>query len=153
MECNDRTAMIAVAADGALDPVRKAQLDAHLGACPRCRAALADQRVVRSVLASTPPAVASADFLARVNARIDDAAGWFGLTDFRAWTFRLIPAAAALTLMAFVGSPSTRPARPGSSAIAANFSPASAGDWQRDVTADALLDAALRAATGELHVR
>ena len=45
-----------------------------------------------------PPPEVPADFLARVNARIDETAGWFGLADFRLWTLRLAPAAAALAL-------------------------------------------------------
>src|SRR4029079_16464670 len=47
-----------------------------------------DQEFVAKVLASRPPDVVPADFLARVNARIDATArdGWFALADFRTWT-------------------------------------------------------------------
>jgi hypothetical protein len=116
-----------------------------------------DQAEVARVLASAPPPEISADFLARVNARIDETAGWFGLADFRAWTLRLAPAAAVLALVAILwpGAAANRtgvsPAVPtvsSSSTQAAVFSPASASDWQQEVSADALLAAALQPAPG-----
>lgn len=123
-----------------------------------------DQRLVSSVLASRPAPDVSPGFLARVNARIDAARdeGWFGLTDFRVWTLRLAPAAAALALIALLW-PGTSSAvartAPSPSTIAApaapapqRFMPSSASDWQRDVTANALLEAALRG-SGEGRAR
>ncbi len=122
-----------------------------------------DQIQVAALLASTPPPEVSADFVSRVNARIDETAGWFGLADFRVWTLRLAPAAAALALFAILwpGSaarsvapaPDAATATAGSNAPATSFSPATAGDWQRDVSADALLDAALHPAPGAARVR
>jgi len=122
-----------------------------------------DQRLVASVLASRQAPDVSPGFLARVNARIDAARdeGWFGLADFRVWTLRLAPAAAALTLLALLwpGTSSTVARTPSTSAIAVSaagapqrFTPSSASDWQRDVTADALLEAALRG-SGERRAR
>jgi len=112
-----------------------------------------DQDAVAAVLRATPPADVSADFLARVNARIDGTAGWLGLADFRAWTLGLVPAAAALVLIAILW-----PSTPPSSTIAASaqthvtssqtFAPSSYTDWQQDVTANALLEAALRPMPG-----
>jgi len=117
-----------------------------------------DQSAVARVLASVPPPEVSAEFVARVNARIDDAAGWFGLADFRAWTLRLAPAAVVLALLAILwpGAATTgTPVSPPSTSVAtdASFSPASLTDWQDDVSADALLAAALRAPTGGTRVR
>jgi hypothetical protein len=117
-----------------------------------------DQAFVARLLASTPPPNVSADFLTRVNARIDDTAGWFGLADFRVWTLRLAPAAAGFALIAVLlpGAPSAAPstALPSATApSAASFSPASATDWQREVSADALLDAALYPASGGVRGR
>jgi hypothetical protein len=89
------------------------------------------------------------DFVARVNARIDATAGWFGLADFRTWTLRLAPAAAALALVAvFWSAPASSGRVPSGSAgeavdTDAAFTPASSTDWQKDVSGDALLDAAL----------
>ena len=101
----------------------------------------------------SPPDV-SADFLSRVNARIDETAGWIGLADFRVWTLRLAPAAAAVALLAVLWPGASSSASPSSTvAPAASFSPASATDWQQDVSADALLDAALHPAPGGGRVR
>lgn len=113
-----------------------------------------DQEAVAAILASRAQPDVPADFVARVNARIDATAGWFGLADFRLWTLRLAPLAAALGLFAVLWpaaattSTATVPA-----ATAANFSPASATDWQQDVSADALLEAALQPAQGSPRVR
>jgi hypothetical protein len=118
-----------------------------------------DQDLVAGILASMPPPDVPADFLARVNARIDETAGWIGLADFRLWTLRLVPAAAVLALIAIVwpvgpASTARSPASPSvTTTQAARFSPSSAGDWQKDVTADALLDAALHFSPGDARVR
>ena len=116
-----------------------------------------DQRFVASVLASMPLPDVPADFVSRVNARIDETAGWFGLADFRLWTLRLAPMAAALALIGVLW-PAAATTTAGSSsgegaASSANFSPASASDWQQDVSADALLDAALHPSAGGTRVR
>jgi hypothetical protein len=110
-----------------------------------------DQELVSEALGSMPPPGVSADFLSRVNARIDAAQGadgWFGLADYRAWTLRLVPAAAVLALVAIFW-----PATNTTAVTAASFSPSSAGDWQRDVTGNALLEAALLSAKGDTRVR
>ena len=104
-----------------------------------------DQKQVAALLASMPPPDVPPGFGARVNARIDESEGWFGVADFRAWTLRLAPLAAGLALIAVLwpdaatsSTSSTSTASP-----AADFSPASPADWQQDVSADALLAAAL----------
>ena len=84
------------------------------------------------------------DFVARVNARIDGSGGWLALVDFRTWTLRLAPAVAVLALVALFWSvPTSSPPETTASAPSATFTPASSGDWQRDVSGDALLEAAL----------
>ena len=115
-----------------------------------------DQALVASILASMPPPRVSADFVSRVNARIDETAGWLGLADFRVWTLRLAPVAAALAVIAVLWPGTATTSTPASSSFvapAASFSPASAADWQQDVSADALLDAALQPAGGGARVR
>jgi hypothetical protein len=101
-----------------------------------------DQDFVASILSSMPPPEGPADFVARVNARIDETSGLFGLADFRAWTLRLAPLAAGLALIAVLW-PDTTPAASASLTPASSFSPTSATDWQQEVSADALLAAAL----------
>ena len=106
-----------------------------------------DQELVAGVLRETPKASVPSDFLARVNARIDETSGWLGVADFRAWTLGLVPAAAALVLVALLWPASTSSRSVTSAATqttAQTFSPSSYTDWQQDVTANALLDAALR---------
>lgn len=116
-----------------------------------------DQRLVASVLTSMPPPDVPADFVSRVNARIDETVGWFGLADFRLWTLRLAPLAAALGLIAVLwpAAAATRTAATSGDVpvSSATFSPASAADWQQDVSAGALLDAALHPAEGTARVR
>ena len=109
---------------------------------------------VAAALASRPRDAVPADFLARVNARIDaeERSGWLGLTDFRLWTFRLAPATAAIALIALAwpaATPAdTAPAVAAVTVQAESFAPGSADDWQGDVSADALLDAALQPRKG-----
>jgi hypothetical protein len=111
-----------------------------------------DQTRVTSVLASMPPPDVPADFVSRVNARIDATAGWFGLADFRLWTLRLAPAAALLALITILWpGASTETATATVSTVASDtFRPGSEGDWQQEVSSDALLVAAL---TGAGHAR
>ena len=113
-----------------------------------------DQEAVAAILASRAQPDVPADFVARVNARIDATAGWFGLADFRLWTLRLAPLAAALGLFAVLW-PAAAPTGTATvpAATAAGFSPASATDWQQDVSAEALLEAALQPAQGSPRVR
>jgi len=103
-----------------------------------------DQNRVAALLASMPPPDVPGDFVSRVNARIDESEGWFGVADFRVWTLRLAPLAAGLGLIAMLwpGAASTT-SSVSTVAPAADFSPASPADWQQDVSADALLAAAL----------
>lgn len=119
-----------------------------------------EQELVAATLASAPPPDVSRSFLARVNARIDAEreAGWLGLADFRSWTLRLAPAAAAMALLAGLWSggdadSSLSTASSFSSASAApaqTFTPSSADDWQEDVSGNAMIEAAL---TGGIRVR
>jgi hypothetical protein len=106
-----------------------------------------EQEIVAAILKSMPPPDVPPGFAAKVRARIDETAGWFGLADFRVWTLRLAPAAAALTLVAVFWSPAqathTGSASAASATSAQSFSPASSSDWQRDVSGEALLEAAL----------
>ena len=106
-----------------------------------------DQDLVAATLRSAPPPEVSPAFLARVNARIDDdgRAGWFGLLDFRAWTLRLAPVAAAVALIALLWPDVAIDPTPATtvSEVANTFTPSSQEDWQQDVSANALLEAAL----------
>lgn len=105
-----------------------------------------EQDVVSTILQSMPPPDVRAGFVARVNARIDESAGWLALLDFRTWTLRLAPAAVVLALLAMFWSTPATPSTGSAATTAAStasFSPASSTDWQKDVSGDAMLEAAL----------
>lgn len=156
MECTDVERLLAAKADGALDVERQRIVDAHLSTCAACRRLLDDQVAVRSMLAAAPVPEAPRDFLARVNAAIDaEDAGWFGLVDFRAWTLRLVPAAAAIALVALLwpSSGATSTSAASQTAAVGEFRPSRVTDWERDVSANALLDAALRAPRRDSNAR
>ena len=113
-----------------------------------------DSDPVANALRSMPPPDVRGDFVARVNARIDEGGGWFGVADFRLWTLRLAPAAVGLALVAVFwsasapSSSSSRSSAATATAAASTFSPGSSSDWQREVSGDALLEAALRPGGG-----
>lgn len=100
--CREFESLLARAADDALDAGDRTALDAHLRACAACRAALADQRAVREALAARPPLRAQPDFAARVTAAIEADRSWLDRLDFRVWTWRLVPVAAALSLVTWM---------------------------------------------------
>jgi anti-sigma factor RsiW len=103
LSCVDANRLIARRADGdRLDAPASAALDEHLAACAGCRDALAAQRAVADLLRARPADRVSPQFHARLSHRLDGEAGFFGLADWRAWTFRLAPAAAALALAGFL---------------------------------------------------
>ena len=155
MTCTEVEPLLAPAADSLLDAARRAQLDAHLAGCEACRTALEDQRQVASILAWAAAPDVSPAFLAAVNGRIDASDELLESVDFRWWTLRLAPIAAVLALVAYlgVGARVTTTATQTSTQALATFSPKDASDWDRDVTANALLEAALKPTDGDKHVR
>ena len=113
-----------------------------------------DQEAVAAVLRTTPPGRVSDDFLARVNARIDEAEGWLGLADFRAWTLGLVPTAVVLVVVAVLWPVSSNVRSAAVEQVAQQgptrtFSPASYTDWEQDVPPNALLEAALDSPAAE----
>src|SRR5687767_15827600 len=83
------------------------RLDAHLKECASCRAALADQRAMRELLRELPVDGARLGFDTRVMAAIlaevaGRSASWMDTLDFRRWTWRPVPVAAALAIASFL---------------------------------------------------
>jgi len=105
MTCEDLVHFIARLADdeASLDAKTRAQIDVHLDRCASCREALETQRSVSARLRMRPVDQVSASFAARLAQRLDDASGWFGIADWRVWTLRLAPVAAALALVTYLG--------------------------------------------------
>ena len=151
LSCTDATRLIARRADGdALEASSAAALDEHLTGCPSCREALGAQRAVSDVLRARPAERMSPQFHARLARRLDDQTGWFGIADWRTWTFRLAPAAIALLLAAVLTSAPAVSAplsleewavgNAGSSSEATLL-------WDEDVTSDSVLQEMLAVET------
>lgn len=105
MECHELTSVLARVADDAeaVDANVRAELRQHLDSCSACREALEVQRGVAAWLRSRPADVPSPQFAVRLSSRLDQMSGWFGIADWRAWTLRLAPVAAALALATYLG--------------------------------------------------
>lgn len=103
--CDDLIAALVRAADGPLPSGEQARLDAHVAACAACAEALADQRAMRAALAATTAEPVTTHVGARVMATLREearaatpTAPWLDVLDWRRWTWRLAPLAAALAL-------------------------------------------------------
>lgn len=153
--CAAMTALLVHLADGALMPGDEARLHGHLAECPSCREELANQRTVRALLQGLPVDGARLGFTKRVMVAIrTDAEGrtrtWLDHLDFRRWTWRLVPIAAALALVAAVVSrtDTTGNQTAGTVATAADASdalPVSSALWSESVSESSLLSLMLTA--------
>lgn len=102
--CERMRPLILRSVDGRLAPDARAALDAHVAACAACRAALADQQAVASLLGELPIDAGPRQFAARVRARVVPRGALVDLVNWRAWTWRLVPVAALLGLLAWLPS-------------------------------------------------
>jgi hypothetical protein len=103
LSCADCERLIARRADGAtLDPSTAAALERHFEGCVSCRGILVSQHTVADILRSRPADRVSRGFSARLASRLDERTDVFDAIDWRAWTIRLSPVAAALALAAFL---------------------------------------------------
>ena len=105
MQCLDVAPFIARRADApeTLDGTILRAVDTHVADCASCRALLDEQRAVAGMLRMRPATDVSRRFGAQLSARLDEASGWFGIADWRRWTLRLTPVAAALALATYLG--------------------------------------------------
>lgn len=143
LTCADATRLIARRADGdRLNGDEAARLDGHLTGCAGCRDLLAGQRDVADLLRGRPADRVSPRFHARLAARLDAGAGLLGLADWRVWTLRLAPAAAALVLAALYtagGAATSALTLEEWAAINAGGGSGPALLWNADATPDAVL--------------
>jgi len=152
MTCDDARGLIARRADESGENGSDTALDLHVLGCADCRAALEEQREVVAVLRSRPIIAVSATFSQRLAAQLDEASGWFGIADWRTWTIRVAPIAAALALIALLTSSSTHTQPVPSMTLS---SPITIDEWarsgldssrissmllQREVSAESLLE-------------
>ena len=127
MQCVDVAPFIARRADApeTLDRTILRDVDGHVAGCASCRALLDEQRAVAGMLRMRPANDVSPRFAAQISARIEEASGWFGVADWRRWTLRLTPIAAALALATYLGLGASSQA-PGSGSTNV---PVSVNDW------------------------
>jgi hypothetical protein len=147
LSCSDAAPLIARHADGsALDDIAGAALEKHLGSCAACRALVADQRLAVDVLRSRPVEHVSRAFASRLAGRLDDESGFLGIADWRTWTLRLAPVAAAAVFAAalFSGAESAAPVNLEEWAVAnADTTSRATLLWNTEITADSVLETML----------
>lgn len=94
---------IAQAADDTLTPEKRHALDAHLVICDACRTLLAAQREARAALMARP-IVAVRDLSAQIRHTLEAERSWIDRLNinWRVWSLRVAPVAAALGIVAVV---------------------------------------------------
>ena len=154
MQCGDVERLVLRRLEGRLAADEGRRLERHLQQCETCRETLEAHRRVAAVLSSRPMAEVPQGFADRVMANIEPAPGWLDALNWRLWTFRLAPVAAALMAVAVLGFGPTVAAAPleFSDLVAewvveegAEGLPAFSLLWQEEVTDDTLLEAVLTA--------
>jgi len=83
--------------EGSLSPERRGELERHLGACPGCRQAVEDRRLIAGAASSLPPFAVPDDFTDRVMARIAPAQ-----VKHRLWLIILATTSSLLALTAMM---------------------------------------------------
>ena len=168
MQCADVAPFIVRRADApeTLDAGTRAAVDSHVAGCASCRALLDEQRAVAGMLRMRPADAVSARFGAQLAARLNSASGgkaasgwdaasaldptssWFGIVDWKRWTLRLTPVAAALALATYLGlgTASQTPVSVEEWALGATDAQAESMPWDSGVSADSVLETML---TGE----
>ncbi len=112
MSCDDVGPLLLRRLEGRLEAEDRHRLESHLEQCGACRAELEAQRAVATTLASRPASGASTAFVGRVMAAVEQDRHWLDVLNWRAWTFRLVPVAAALVVVASLGFGPTEAAEP-----------------------------------------
>lgn len=91
MRCRQANRLLTRSADAPLDPERKRTLDAHLAACPACRALRSRAELVRSSLAGSPAPGPLPYFYERLRARIDERRRIEPAGLWVRWSMRAVP--------------------------------------------------------------
>ena len=152
MRCDDVERAVIARAAGRLDPAAAERLEAHLGDCAACREAAGSQDGVAAVLSARPDAAPPLGFATRVMAHLDAPPTWLDVINWRRWTVRLAPVAAALLVAAAVGLGPAGAVEPIEfSDLVTDWvgvddaaeSPALSLFWQEEVSDDSLLEAVL----------
>ncbi len=102
--CDDLIPALVRAAEGSLDVLpagERARLQAHLATCASCAEALADQTSMRNALTMMAAEPVNTFVGSRVMANLrseSPATTWLESLDWKRWTWRLVPVAAALAI-------------------------------------------------------
>ena len=154
MRCDDVGPLLLRRLDGRLEADEGERLERHLVQCEACRETVDAQRHVAAMLSSRPMAAVPLGFAGRVMANLEPVPGWLDALNWRVWTFRLAPVAAALMVVAVLGFGPTEAAEPleFSDLVTewvveehAEGLPAFSLFWQEEVTDETLLEAVLTA--------
>jgi predicted anti-sigma-YlaC factor YlaD len=143
---------IVQAADNALAPDARRDVDAHLAACDTCRALFTAQREARALLMARP-IVPVRDLSAGIRRTLEAERPWIDRLNinWRVWSLRVAPIAAVLVILATVA---VRNADTVTGAVTETPTVATAADpstsvasalWTNDVSDDTLLSLFLRA--------
>lgn len=141
---------IAQAADNTLDAAARRVLDAHLADCATCQALLSEQRDARAWLMSRPVAPVR-DLSAAIRRTLENERPWIDRLNinWRVWSLRVTPVAAALALAAIliVRSVDSQNAADttAASATASDATASVASALWTDVSEDTLVNLMLRA--------
>jgi anti-sigma factor RsiW len=147
LTCDAAGSLIARAADGSLAAPERARLETHLQACEACRRELEGQESVSLLLGACGTARLPAGFQARLETRLARERSWFGAADWRWWTVRTSPAAAALFVLILVTSPRQEGGLPASFAAGADQeeTPVYGVLWEPQISDESLLRIVLTA--------
>jgi predicted anti-sigma-YlaC factor YlaD len=149
-------ALIARAADNSIAAADRVTLDAHLAVCEACRGELDAQREARALLVARP-IVPVRDLSAAIRRQLEreasPAESWIDLFNWRAWSLRLAPVAAALVILAVFVAGNVTATESSEVTTAAADTDASASVasalYSTDVSEEALLNLLLRANADE----
>ena len=103
MHCDEIGPLLLRRLEGRLGPDEEHGLERHLEQCETCRETLEVQRRVAAVLSSRPVVEVPMGFAGRVMVNLEPVPGWLDALNWRVWTFRLAPVAAALMVVAAMG--------------------------------------------------
>ena len=154
MHCDDIEPLLLRSLEGRLEADEGQQVEQHLEQCEACRETLTAQRHVATLLSERPAADVPLGFAGRVMVNLEPVSGWMEALNWRVWTFRLVPVAAALVVVAVLGFGPTEAAEPLEfSDLVAEWVVEENGEglpafslfWQGKVTDDTLLEAVLTA--------
>ena len=153
MHCDEVRPLLLRRLEARLEGDERERVERHLEQCEACRETLEAQRRVATVLSTRPVAEVPLGFTGRVMASLEPVPGWLDVLNWRVWTFRLAPVAAALIVAAMLGFGPTEAAEPleFTDLVAewvsddAESLPAFSLLWQDEVTDDTLLEAVLTA--------